>query len=219
VTQARLLRHGYYACVSYVDAQIGRLLDQLEKLGIANDTIVILWGDHGWKLGEHRSWCKMTNYETDTRAPLIIRAPGAKENGRQCAALVEFVDVYPTLCELAGIKAPDDVEGTSFAPLLTDRRQPWKKAVFSQFMRYGKWAGPDGVTHMGYTIRTPKWRYVEWYGWDRENEKRLDLVGRELYDEEADPQENLNLIDRPEYKKIVEQLAEQLKAGGTAARP
>ncbi len=98
--EQRLLRHGYYASVSYIDAQVGRLLDALDSLGLAENTIIVLWGDHGWKLGEHSSWCKMTNYDIDTRVPLIVSAPGAKENGNQCHRLVEFVDVYPTLCEL-----------------------------------------------------------------------------------------------------------------------
>jgi arylsulfatase A-like enzyme len=217
--RARLLRHGYFACVSYVDAQIGRLLDRLEELGLDDNTIVILWGDHGWKLGEHRSWCKMTNYEIDARAPLIIRVPGAKENGKMCDRMVEFVDIYPTLCELAGIEGPMTLEGTSFAPLLEDSKRPWKKAVFNQFLRYGKWMGPEAVPYMGYAIRTPKWRYVEWYQWDIEKEKKLDLVSRELYDEVNDPEENVNVVEKPETAETVQKLAGQLKAGWKAARP
>ncbi|MGD9127020.1 MAG: sulfatase [Planctomycetia bacterium] len=217
--RAKFLRHGYFACVTYVDAQIGRLLDQLKKSGLEDDTIVILWGDHGWKLGEHRSWCKMTNYEIDARAPLIIRVPGAKENGKHCDKLVEFVDVYPTLCELAGIDGPAELEGTSFVPLLEDTKQPWKKAAFTQFLRYGKWMGPEAVPYMGYALRTPDWRYVEWYEWDLEKEKTGKLVGRELYDEKNDSQENVNVADAPENAATVKKLAAQLKAGWKAARP
>src|SRR6185436_11885480 len=104
---------------SFIDTQIGRLLDELDRLDIARNTLVVLWGDHGWKLGEHGGWCKQTNYEIDTRAPLLIRAPGAKANGQQSHALVEFVDIYPTLCELAGLPVPKTLEGKSLVPLLT----------------------------------------------------------------------------------------------------
>ncbi|HBO44084.1 MAG TPA: iduronate sulfatase [Planctomycetaceae bacterium] len=217
--RARLLRHGYLACVSYVDAQIGRLLDELEKLDLDDDTIVVLWGDHGWKLGEHRGWCKMTNYEIDTRVPLIVRVPGAKGNGKPCGRLVEFVDIYPTLCDLAGLDAPAELEGTSFVSLLDDCDRPWKKAAFSQFLRTDKWMGSEGIPYMGYAIRTPEWRYVEWYRWDAENATCRELVGRELYDERKDPDENVNLIDSPEHQATIETLAEQLKSGWKAARP
>ncbi len=217
--RARLLRHAYFACVSYIDAQIGRLLDKLEETGLADSTIVILCGDHGWKLGEHRSWCKMTNYETDTHAPLILRVPGAKENGKRCDRLVEFIDIYPTLCELAGIKPPAGLEGTSFAPLLDDVNRPWKKAAMSQFLRYGKWMGPESVPYMGYTLRTPRWRYVQWHRWDAEKQIPGPLVARELYDEKNDPQENVNLANLPEHGATVAALAKQLKAGWKAAVP
>ncbi|HBO44085.1 MAG TPA: iduronate sulfatase, partial [Planctomycetaceae bacterium] len=215
--RARLLKHGYYASVSYTDAQIGRLLDRLDELDLADETIVVLWGDHGWKLGEHRGWCKMTNYEIDTRVPLIVRMPGAKENGKSCDRLVEFVDIYPALCELAGVDAPAELEGTSFVPLLGDATRPWKKAAFSQFLRAGKWVAPDGAPYMGYTIRTDRWRLVQWYGWDEVKQARGGLAATELYDHKTDPNENVNVAGLAENQDIIAELAGQLDANRRAA--
>jgi iduronate 2-sulfatase len=181
-SDARRLRHGYFASVSYVDAQIGRLLVELDRMGLADNTIVVLWGDHGWKLGDHNSWGKMTNYEIDTRAPLIIRAPGMKAGFRN--GMVEFVDVYPTLCELAGIARRPELEGVSLL------RQKGKSEVFSQFLREGIWVAPDGTEYMGYSIRTNAFRYVEWINW-----KTGALAGTELYDFSQDPLENENIVD------------------------
>jgi arylsulfatase A-like enzyme len=115
--QARTLKHGYYACVSYMDAQLGRVLDELERLGLRESTVVVLWGDHGWQLGDHGLWHKHTNFENDTHAPLICCAPGQKKAGGRTRALVEFVDIFPRLW-LAGVSRPTHLEGTSFAPLL-----------------------------------------------------------------------------------------------------
>jgi iduronate 2-sulfatase len=130
---ARRLIHGYLACASYVDAQIGKILAELEGLGLRKNTIVILWGDHGWHLGDHGIWGKATNYEVATRVPLVVRVPGQPARGQSCDALVELVDMYPTLCDLAGLPLPDHLEGTSFAPLLANPKQPWKTAALSQF--------------------------------------------------------------------------------------
>lgn len=174
--QQRELKHGYYASVSLIDAQIGRLLAELDRLRLRENTAIVLWGDHGWKLGEHNGWCKQTNYEVDTRAPLIIRAPGAKTNGKQVHALVEFVDIYPTLCDLAGLPVPKQLEGVSLAPLLHGTASQVKDAAFSQFPR--KHTGRD---YMGYAMRTDRYRYVEW--WDRATGK---IAARELYDHESD---------------------------------
>ncbi|MDB4423306.1 sulfatase [Rhodopirellula sp.] len=212
--QSRLLKHGYLASVSYIDAQVGRLLAMLKKHDLDHNTIVVLWGDHGWKLGEHNSWCKMTNYEIDTRVPLIVRTPGAVENGKECDRLVEFVDVYPSLCELAGIPSRDELEGLSFAPLLENRKLPWKKAVFSQFLRDGIWMAPDGVAYMGRCIRTANHRYVEWNPKDG-----TDVVARELYDLESDPQENNNIAEKAEHSGLIQQLAKQLHAESISPEP
>lgn len=211
---ARRLKHGYYASVSYVDAQVGRLLDQLDALDLARNTIVVLWGDHGFKLGEHNGWAKMTNYQIDTHAPLVVRAPGRIAPGTRVERMVEFVDVYPTLAELAGLPLPDGLEGESAVPLLKDPSRPWKSAVFSQFLRAGTWAAPDGQPYMGYSLLTDRDHYVVWFNWDTKAE-----VARELYDRAQDPDENTNLAGRPEWAARVAALETQRQAGWRAARP
>jgi len=211
---ARRLKHGYYAAVSYVDAQVGRLLDALEEFGLSDNTIVVLWGDHGWKLGEHRSWAKMTNYEIDTHAPLILRAPGGRGRGARVEGLVEFVDIYPTLSELAGLPVPGHLQGVSLAPLMEDPVRPWKSAVFSQFLREGIWIAPDGIEYMGYSVRTDRYRYVTWM-----NLETGDFTARELYDHQADPGENVNLAGRVEYAETLAGLEKVRLAGWRAALP
>lgn len=201
--QARTLKHGYYACVSYMDAQLGRVLAELDRLGLRERTVIVLWGDHGWKLGEHGAWCKHTNFENDTHALLICSAPGKKAAGRHSPALVEFVDVYPSLCELAGLPLPSHLEGTSFAPLLDAPDRPWKSAAFSQF--------PRGRI-MGYSMRTDRYRFTRWL------EKDGREVARELYDHKTDPQENVNLADLSEHKSLVDELTRQMQAGWKAVR-
>ena len=130
---ARTLLHGYYACVSYADAQVGHMIKALEEAGIRDNTIIIVWGDHGWHLGDMGIWGKATNYEIATRVPLMIWTPTMEVRGKSSEGLVELVDMYPTLCELAGLPLPNHLEGHSFAPLLKDPSRSWKKAVFSQF--------------------------------------------------------------------------------------
>ena len=210
----REIKHGYYASVSYTDAQIGRLLDELEKLGLAENTIVVLWGDHGWKLGEHNGWCKQTNYEIDTRVPMIISGQGVKAKGKLSNALTELVDIYPTLCEMANLPVPEHLQGTSYVPLLENPDATWKTAAYSQFLlgRYGRTKTIDGE-QMGYAIRTDQYRYVEWYSWNKEENKADNLISRELFDHNTDPQENRNIIAEIENKLIVEELSEQLKKG------
>ncbi|NOZ19584.1 MAG: sulfatase [Planctomycetes bacterium] len=198
------LIHGYYACTSYIDVQVGRLLDELDRLGLAEKTVVILWGDHGWQLGEHGLWCKHTNFETSARAPMICRSPGQKSPGVASNALTEFVDIYPSLCELCGLPLPEGLEGTSFAPLMDEPNRPWKTAAFSQYPRGGR---------MGYSMRTDRYRYTEW-----------GILGeapyaRELYDHQTDPGENVNLANQPEHKDLVAKLSRQLHKGWRAARP
>jgi len=214
IDDARLLKHGYYAAVSYVDAQIGRLLAALDDLGLAENTIVVLWGDHGWKLGEHNSWAKMTNYDIDTRAPLIIRAPGTGTTGTHIDRLVEFVDIYPTLAELAGLPLPAHLQGTSAVPLMLDPDRAWKPAVFSQFLRDGAWIAPDSIPYMGYTVRTERYLYVAWMNWNTKT-----FVAHELYDHQIDPAENENVVDRPEYASVVAELEARRVAGWRAALP
>lgn len=215
---ARLLKHGYYASVSYVDACFGKLLASLKEQGLADNTIVVAWGDHGWKLGEHGSWCKQTNYNIDTRVPLIIHAPAMKAKGQACDQLTELVDIYPTLCDLAGLEIPQELEGTSLKPLLDTPERPWKSAVFSQFHRRPK-VSLDKKRYMGYSMVTKKYHYVEWYYWDKDKQAAGDHVANELYDLTADPQENINIADLPANAPLVSKLAQQLKAGWRAARP
>jgi arylsulfatase A-like enzyme len=201
--QQRLLRHGYFASVSYIDAQIGRLLAELDRLKLADNTIIVLWGDHGWKLGEHNSWGKMTNYEIDTRIPLLIRAPGVRPG--VCNGLVESVDLFPTLCALSDVPAPGGMEGSNLTPLLRDpRRRSGKRAIFTQYLRNGIWVAPDGVEYMGRAIRTESHRYVEWRKWPTG-----DLAGRELYDLTQDPAETVNLDDA----RLMDTLAARLQRG------
>ena len=156
----------------------------------------------------------MTNFEVDTRVPLIVRMPGARANGRHCDRLVEFVDIYPTLCDLAGIPKRSELEGTSFAPLLDDVNRPWKQAAFSQFLRDGIWIAPDGIPYMGYSIRTDRFRYTEW---TKKNSKTV--VARELYDHADDPLETRNVVDAPKHAAQVARLAAMLHAGWKAAVP
>ena len=207
--QARSMVHGYYACISFMDAQVGRMLDALEHHGLADKTVVILWGDHGWQLGEHGMWCKHTNFETSTRAPLIISAPGQKSAAAKTDALVEFVDIYPSLAEICGLRLPEGLEGTSFAPLLGDNTQPWKTAVFSQYPRHI----PEIGQGMGYSIRTDQYRLTEW------SVPGKDFRGYELYDHRTDPGENVNLADLAEHTDTVKELTAQLHAGWKAAKP
>ena len=202
---ARRLIHGYYACVSYTDAMIGRLLDELDRLKLRDKTTVILWGDHGWKLGEHAGWCKHTNFELDTHVPMILSVPGMMTAGRRTAALTEFVDIYPTLSEICRLPLPGHLEGLSAVSLLKDPDRAWKKAAFSQY--------PRGKV-MGYTLRTPKFRYTEW-----QDRKTGQVKARELYDHERDPAENVNAVEQAQYQADVQRLAQILKGGWRAARP
>ena len=201
--QARVWQ-AYLACVSYVDAQVGRLLEALETFGLSDKTIVVFWGDHGWHLGEHGTWAKMTLFEWATRVPLLIAAPGHSQPS-DINSLVELVDLYPTLCQLANLPIPKHVEGSNLAPLLSAPEQPWKRAAFSHFPRHDH--------SMGQSMRTNRYRYTEWVGLDGQ------IMGTELYDHAADPLELVNLASSPSSFQTVQHLARQMKAGWRAARP
>nr|MDQ3623694.1 sulfatase [Verrucomicrobiota bacterium] len=201
----RTLLHAYLASISYMDASAGRVLAALDELGLARNTVVAVLGDHGYQMGEHGSWNqKHCNFETATRVPLLVRAPGMAAAGSSTGALVELVDLYPTLAGLAGIDAPASLEGTSFRPLLAQPQRPWKTAAFSEMPRAGK---------LGRAIRTERHRYVEW------TDAGGAVVARELYDHATDPSENQNLAGQAANGETVATLARQLRAGWRAARP
>jgi arylsulfatase A-like enzyme len=191
----RIARHGYYACVSYVDALVGKLLATLDELKLRDNTIVVIWGDHGWHLGEHNFWAKTNLLHNATQAPLIISAPGFQGNIRT-DRIVELVDIYPTLCELAGMKPPEHLDGTSMAPLMKNPKRKWKKAAFT---RHGN----------GFTVTTRDYTYTE-YGKGAQ---------RMLYDRKKDPSENKNVAEAQEYKETVDQLSKLLSEGQKKAQP
>jgi iduronate 2-sulfatase len=215
---SRILKHGYYASVSYVDVLLGDLWAHMKELGIYENTIIVVWGDHGWKLGDHNSWGKMTNYNIDLQVPLIIRYPGQKMTGVQTFAITELIDMFPTLCDLAGIKVPDYMQGTSLVPLLNNPDLPWKKAAFSQFHRRPQVAA-DGGRYMGYSVNTPEFHYIEWFTWDHVSGSRGDSVSAELYDRLNDPYESINVAEEEEYIDVIRKLSKQLADGWRKAVP
>jgi len=207
---ARKLIHAYFACISYIDAQVGRLLDTLNRTGLADNTVVLLWGDHGWHLGENGTWGKHTNLEWATHSPLMMRVPGQSNAGVGTDGLVEFVDVYPSLAEACGLPIPVHCEGTSFIPLMRSPGRSWKSAAFSQYRKK-----INGVSCLGKTMRTDHFRYTEWREWNN----RDRLVATELYDHRYNHDENENVVDRPEFASVVADMAARMKAGWKAARP
>jgi iduronate 2-sulfatase len=186
----RTLIHGYYAATSYMDAQAGRVLAELEKLGLAQNTIVVLWGDHGWHLGDHGIWCKHTNYEQAARIPVLVAGPGVKA-GAKTASLIETVDIYPTLAELAGLPAPAGLDGRSFAATLRDPAAPHRDHAIHVYPR----SAPDKGSVLGRAIRTERHRLVEW----KKQGAPADTAELELYDYHTDPLETKNLAaEQPE---------------------
>ncbi|MFM8335816.1 MAG: sulfatase [Opitutaceae bacterium] len=210
------LRHGYLAGVSFLDAQVGKVMAELGRLGLDRNTLVVFWSDHGFHLGEHDLWGKTANYELDTRVPLIFAGPGVTAGGR-ATGLAELLDVYPTLVEAGGLPASVGTEGRSLLPQLRDPTAPGKKLAISQHPRpaYG-----NKLTHMGYTLRSAAHRYVEW----RELAGGA-VVARELYDHRADPAETLNRIDDPALASVAREFSAEaariIATGGglPAARP
>ena len=182
-----------------MDALIGRLLAELDRLDLRQNTIVILWGDHGWKLGDYGAWCKHTNFELDVRAPLLLSIPGQNHAGAATNALVEFVDIYPTLAEACGLGAPEHCEGLSMLPLLENPGRPWKAAAFSQYPR-GKL--------MGYSVRTERWRYTEWI-----ERTTGHVVDRELYDHATEGVPDANLAGLAAFAETVRELSALLDRG------
>lgn len=214
----RTLRHGYYASVTYVDALLGELVAHLKELDIYDNTIIVVWGDHGWKLGDHNSWGKMTNYNIDLQVPLIIRHPNQEKRGVQTQALTELVDLFPTLCELADIDVPDYMQGTSAVPLMDDPDRVWKSGAFSQFHRRPK-VSADGKRYMGYSINTDKYHYIEWYKWNHKTGLKGEFKGSELYDRIIDPHERINISENIAMASTKEDLSEMLAGGWRQALP
>ena len=202
-TKQRELIHGYMAAVSYTDAQIGKLLDELDKQGVTNNTIIVLWGDHGWHLGDHGIWCKHSNFEQATHSPLIFSAPGTKQ-GNKNSSPVEFVDIFPTLCDLAGISTPDNLDGASLKPILTGEVSKVKDFAISQYPRGNR---------MGYSLRNERYRYTAWFEINfRKGEKATsgNLIAEELYDYKTDYNETVNHAEEKSYAKIKKDLSAEL---------
>lgn len=199
----RTLIHGYHAATSYMDAQLGRVLDALDETGLAQNTIIVLWGDHGWHLGDHGIWCKHTNYEQAARIPVLVTAPGVTQPGTRTASLAETVDIYPTVCELAGLPTPEGLDGRSFVPTLRDPAAATKDSIIHVYPRGQR---------LGRAIRTSRYRLVEWKKFGDTKEP----AEFELYDYQTDPSETKNLAaERP---KVVAEL-QKLLAAHPAAKP
>jgi iduronate 2-sulfatase len=203
------VRHGYWANIAYMDAQIGKVLDALEKSGVADRTIIVFTSDHGYHLGEYGLWGKLTCFELGARVPLMIVTPDLKQRGVRAAAPVELVDLYPTLTELCGIAAPAGLQGKSLAPLLADPTASVKPGAFTQHPRpeyYDR--TPKGVPDvMGYSVRTPQVRYTEWRDWETGR-----VTAHELYDHASDPQETKNAFDAPPNRAALDEAVRILHA-------
>ena len=200
------LTRAYAANVSYIDALVGRILDRLDTLNLTENTIILFWGDHGFHLGEHGLWRKNTLFEDSVRSPLIVSIPKQNHTGTTTDALVELVDIYPTLCDACQLPIPTEIEGISMVPVMEEPARQWKAAAFSQLIRVFN----DPLVG-GYTMRTGQYRYTEWGN----NGER----GRELYNYYADPNETVNIVDLPENEELVSHLSEQLHTGWQAALP
>jgi uncharacterized sulfatase len=192
-SQALDCKLAYYAAISFVDTQVGKLLDALDSLGLADNTIVVFWSDHGYHLGEHGLWFKQSCFEESAKSPFIISVPGLKSAGSVCRRTVELVDIYPTLADITELKAPEGLEGYSLAGLLKNPKSKWEHPAYTQVQR-GKIPG--------HSVRTEKWRYTEW---------NFGQAGAELYDEVNDPKELNNLASDPKYASIVTEMKKLLK--------
>ena len=193
-------KRAYIASIEFMDAQAGKVLDALDRLGLSDNTIVVFTSDHGYHLGEHGLWQKMSLFEESTRVPFIVAAPGRKGNGGSSKRIVELVDLYPTLADLSGLKPPAELDGKSVVPLLDNPQRAWDNLALTQVTR-GNPQGPKEQRFLGYTLRTEKYRYTEW------DEGRR---GRQLYDMETDPQQFHNLAEEPGSQATVDEMKAKL---------
>ena len=196
--------HGYYACVSFIDEQIGLLMQTLKEQGLADNTIIVFWGDHGFKLGEYNDWVKHTNFEIDAHAPLIFSAPQLKSKGKTANDLTEFVDVYPTLCDLAGLPLPKHLQGKSLVPVLMHPEKIIHKAAYNQYPR-------ENINAMGYSVRTNDYRLTAWY--KLKDNQPDSLIATELYDHRANDAETVNIAGQKGNRLKVHQLFRLLRKG------
>ncbi len=201
-------KRAYYASISFMDAQVGRILDALDRLKLADKTIVVFWSDHGYLLGEHGQWMKMMLFEGSARVPLIISVPGAKAAGQSSPRTVELLDLYPTLADLCHLDAPKDLHGKSLRPLLDDPAATWTKPAYTQLLRAGN-PNQNVPKIVGRSVRTERYRYTEW------NDGKS---GVELYDEQSDPNEYHNLAHHPDQAEVVAELKRLLKSSAKANR-
>ena len=204
--QVREVIRAYYASITFMDANVGRLLDTLDRLQLTDNTIVVFMSDHGYNLGEHGQWMKQMLFEESARSPLIVAGPGVRVKGKGSPRVVEYLDLYPTIAQLAGLTPPRQIEGRSLAPLLKDPNAAWSHPALTQVRRG---SAANGF-FMGYSVRTERWRYSEW-----DDGKR----GRELYDQKADPGEMHNLADDPKYAKTAGEMRALLRSARGAGNP
>lgn len=193
----REFKRAYHACTTFSDAQVGKVFAAMDRLELWDSTIVVLMGDHGYHLGEHGWWNKVTVYELGANAPLMMWVPGARTMGQETDSVVEFVDLYPTLADLCGLKPPHRLSGKSLRPVLAHPSKPWKNAAYTQVTR--------GARMMGYSVVNDHWRFIQW-GINGEG-------GTELYDQTKDHDNYYNLADNPEYKKVSKKMAGLLEDG------
>ena len=202
-SKQRELIHGYYASVSYVDAQIGLVIDYLKESGLYDSTLIVLIGDHGWHLGDHGLWNKHSNFEQATRTPMIVKNPNNKKALKN-ASPTELIDVFPTMCDIVGLDIPSHLQGQSLVPIINGNQTKVNEVALSQYPRNGK---------MGYAIRSDRYRYVEWREGDYKKSKDYingNVVAVELYDYEKDPLETKNLANNAEYTEVVQRLKLEL---------
>jgi choline-sulfatase len=208
----------YYASISFMDAQVGRVVNALDRLKLAENTVIVFTSDHGYHMGEHGLWQKMSLFEESARVPMLIVAPGVGKKGGVAKSPVSHIDLFPTLAELSGVKTPENIQGQSLVPMLKDPTTIGRGWAITQVMRGGGPArasvttnvGADGPRFFGYTLRTPRFRYTEW----DEGKK-----GRELYDHDADPKELKNLADDKAHAKTIEELSKRLRAAAKGTFP